>query len=95
MGLLPEYLDAEGMVKFWPILRYGDDTLTAYVLTIADEAEWTIPDDLRARMERALVGFVEGRVVRYSALPTADLAIRKIAAIEALSRRLRRCSIGI
>jgi uncharacterized protein YfaS (alpha-2-macroglobulin family) len=87
MSVLPEHLDADGLVKFWPILRYGDDTLTAYVLTIADEAEWTIPDDLRGKMERALVGFVEGRVVRYSALPTADLAIRKIAALEALSRR--------
>ncbi|HVP87380.1 MAG TPA: MG2 domain-containing protein [Casimicrobiaceae bacterium] len=87
MGTLPEYLDADGLVKFWPILRYGDDTLTAYVLTIADETEWTIPEDLRARMERALVGFVEGRVVRYSALPTADLSIRKVAALEALSRR--------
>jgi uncharacterized protein YfaS (alpha-2-macroglobulin family) len=87
MSALPEYIDADGLVKFWPILRYGDDTLTAYVLTIADEAEWTIPDDLRARMERAMVGFIEGRVVRYSALPTADLGVRKIAAIEALSRR--------
>jgi uncharacterized protein YfaS (alpha-2-macroglobulin family) len=87
MSALPEYLDADGLVKFWPILRYGDDTLTAYVLTIADETEWTIPEDLRDRMERALVGFVEGRVVRYSVLPTADLSIRKIAALEALSRR--------
>jgi len=87
MSALPEHLDADGLVKFWPILRYGDDTLTAYVLTIADETEWTIPEELRARMERALTGFVEGRVVRYSALPTADLSIRKIAALEALSRR--------
>jgi len=38
-------------------------------------------------MEQALIGFVEGRVVRYSALQTADLSIRKIAALEALSRR--------
>ena len=38
-------------------------------------------------MEAALVGFVEGRVVRDSDLPTADLAIRKMAALEALSRR--------
>ena len=41
-------------------------------------------------MERALIGFVEGRIERYSALPTADLAIRKLAAIEALSRARRR-----
>ena len=87
MRALPDYLDRDGLVKFWPILREGDDSLTAYVLSIGDEAGWQVPDDLRARMEQALVGFVEGRVVRYSALPTADLAIRKIAALEALSRR--------
>ena len=87
MRALPAYLDSDGMVKYWPLLAYGDDTLTAYVLSIADEADWPIPDDLRGRMEKALIGFVEGRVVRYSALPTADLSIRKIAALEALSRR--------
>ncbi len=87
MRVLPAYLDADGMVKYWPILARGDDTLTAYVLSIADEADWPIPDDSRGHMERALIGFIEGRVVRYSALPTADLSIRKIAALQALSRR--------
>jgi uncharacterized protein YfaS (alpha-2-macroglobulin family) len=87
MRALPDFLDRDGLVKFWPILRDGDDSLTAYVLAIGDEVGWPIPEDSRARMEQALIGFVEGRVVRYSALPTADLAIRKIAALEALSRR--------
>jgi len=87
MRALPDYLDRDGLVKFWPILRDGDDSLTAYVLSIGDESGWEIPDEARARMEQALIGFVEGRVARYSALPTADLAIRKIAALEALSRR--------
>jgi uncharacterized protein YfaS (alpha-2-macroglobulin family) len=87
MWTLPDYLDRDGMVKYWPMLRDGDDALTAYTLSIADEAGWEIPADLRNRMERALIGFIEGRVVRYSAMPTADLAIRKVAALEALSRR--------
>ncbi len=87
MRTLPDYLDRDGLVKFWPILREGDDSLTAYVLSIGDEAGWEIPEDARRRMEQALIGFVEGRVIRYSALPTADLTIRKIAALEALSRR--------
>jgi len=87
MRALPDYLDRDGLVKYWPILRDGDDSLTAYTLSVADEAGWEIPEDLRNRMERALVGFVEGRVIRYSAMPTADLAIRKVAALEALSRR--------
>jgi alpha-2-macroglobulin len=38
-------------------------------------------------MIAGLTGFVEGRVIRRSALPTADLAVRKLAAIEALSRQ--------
>ncbi|TMH53444.1 MAG: alpha-2-macroglobulin, partial [Betaproteobacteria bacterium] len=87
MRALPEYLDSDGLLKYWVPLRYGSDTLTAYVLSVGSEAGWAIPDDSRRRMEAALVGFVEGRVVRYSDLQTADLAIRKIAALEALSRR--------
>jgi uncharacterized protein YfaS (alpha-2-macroglobulin family) len=87
MGALPDYLDRDGLVKYWPVLRYGSDALTAYVLSVADEAGWAIPDDSRRRMEAAMVGFVEGRVVRGSDLPTADLAIRKVGALEALSRR--------
>ena len=87
MRALPQYLDSDGLLKYWPPLRYGSDTLTAYVLSVGDEAGWAIPDDSRRRMEAALVGFVEGRVVRYSDLQTADLAMRKMAALEALSRR--------
>ncbi len=59
MRALPDYLDREGLVKFWPILRDGDDSLTAYVLSIGDETGWEIPEDLRTRMEQALIGFVE------------------------------------
>ena len=87
MSALPDYLDRDGLVKFWPLMRDGEDVLTSYLLSIAHEAGYPIPDRERTRMEQALVGFVEGRIVRYSPLPTADLAIRKVAALEALSRR--------
>jgi len=43
-------------------------------------------DEIRERMEAALRNFVEGRIVRSSSLPTADLSIRKLTAVEALSR---------
>ena len=57
------------------------------MLAIADEAGWPIPDSSLARMTQALEGFVAGRIVRRSALDTADLTVRKLAAIAALARR--------
>ncbi|MBS0320352.1 MAG: alpha-2-macroglobulin, partial [Proteobacteria bacterium] len=87
MARMPAYVDRDGLVRYWPFLVRGDDALTAYVYSVADEAGYPLPDDLRAQLERGLVGFVEGRIVRGSALPTADLTLRKLAALEALSRR--------
>lgn len=87
MTRLPAFMDGDGLLKYFPVdWLQGEDILTSYVLAIAHEAGWTIPDEVRARLIGALTGFVEGRIVRRSALPTADLAIRKMAAIEALSR---------
>ncbi|OYY94582.1 MAG: hypothetical protein B7Y41_07080 [Hydrogenophilales bacterium 28-61-23] len=83
---LPAYLDADGLAKFWPDLREGSDTLTAYLLAVSAEAGYEIPEASRARMSEGLKGFIEGRVLRDSALKTADLAVRKLAAMEALSR---------
>jgi hypothetical protein len=60
--------------------------LTSYILAIAHEAGWSIPEETKGKMETALRSFVEGSIVRYSPLPTADLSIRKLSAIEALSR---------
>ncbi len=87
MTRLPAYLDGDGLLRYFPSEWVpGDDALTAYVLAIADEAGWPIAEAPKARMLNALKLFVQGRIVRGSALPTADLTIRKLAAIEALSR---------
>ncbi len=86
MRSLPSYLDRDGLVKYFQIMWEGDDTLTAYIIAIADEAGYKIPEAERQRMVEGLKGFIEGRIIRYSALPTADLNIRKIAAIAALAR---------
>lgn len=84
---LPSHLDSDGLVKYFPsFFLSGSDILTSYILSISDEAGFEMPDYIKNRMETGLRGFAEGRVIRYSSLPTADLAIRKIAAIEALSR---------
>jgi hypothetical protein len=89
MGVLPVYLDRDGLAKYFPSMDLGSDTLTSYVFAIAHEAGWALPEGPKERMLAGLQGFAAGRVTRYSALPTADLAIRKIAAIEALSRAQR------
>lgn len=83
---LPAHLDSEGLVKYFPTCLVGSDTLTSYMLSISNEAGWAIPDDLENKMTEGLRGFIEGKVIRWSALPTADVSIRKMAALEALSR---------
>ncbi|HEY2933555.1 MAG TPA: MG2 domain-containing protein [Acidobacteriota bacterium] len=83
---LPAYIDANGLAKYFPNMSWGSEVLTAYLVSIAHEADWTIPKTLKDRMEDGLKGFVEGKVVRHSNLPTADLSIRKLSAVEALSR---------
>jgi uncharacterized protein YfaS (alpha-2-macroglobulin family) len=60
--------------------------LTAYILAISQEAGWMLPEALRRQAAQGLKRFVDGSLVRYSPLPTVDLAIRKLAALEALSR---------
>ncbi|MCX5789582.1 MAG: hypothetical protein NTX64_13920, partial [Elusimicrobia bacterium] len=83
---LTSYLDSDGMAKYFPQMEHGSEVLTTYVLAVSSEAGLELPEGPRTRMLDALKGFVEGRVARNSALPTADLALRKLAAVDALSR---------
>jgi uncharacterized protein YfaS (alpha-2-macroglobulin family) len=83
---LPAHLDSDGLVKYFPSMLQGSDVLTSYIVSIAHEAGWEIPADIKDRMQKGLKGFIEGRVIRYGSLPTADLSIRKMAALEALAR---------
>ncbi|MBS0613539.1 MAG: hypothetical protein JSS24_10245 [Proteobacteria bacterium] len=87
MQRLPGYLDRDGLLKYFPSdWLDGDDALSAYVLAIAAEADYPIPDEDKGRIVAALRRFATGKLSRRSALPTADLNIRKLAAIDALSR---------
>lgn len=87
---LPNYLDRDGLVKYFPSDRLqGSDALTAYVVQIADAAGYEWPEDGLRRMLDGLEAFAAGRIVRGSDLPTADLTVRKLAAIEALARHKR------
>lgn len=95
--MLPGYLDADGLALYYPPrdgdAARGSDRLTAYLIAAAHEAQQPIPDAPRERMLQALAAFVEGRLVRKGWAPAiaagTDLDVRKLAAIEALSRHGR------
>ncbi len=87
MAGLPSYLDDDGLAKYWPsALLEGSDTLTAYLLAISHEAGWKIPADSLERMSNGLEAFVDGRIQRRTYVPVADIPLRRLAALEALSR---------
>jgi uncharacterized protein YfaS (alpha-2-macroglobulin family) len=81
---LPTYQDKDGLLKYFPTLDQGSEVLTAYVLSIADAAARALPDDVRTAMLGGLTAFVDGKLRRESRM--ADLPLRKLAALDALSR---------
>ena len=87
---LPTYLDANGLARYYPgEERYntGSAVLTAYLLTTAKAAGFDLPPELAGRMERGLAAYAEGRIKLDDWAPQNDLTVRKLAAIEALTRR--------
>ncbi|MCC6765936.1 MAG: alpha-2-macroglobulin [Deltaproteobacteria bacterium] len=83
---LPSYADAHGLLKYFPTSAEGSEVLTAYVLSLATAAGRELPGRVRADMEEGLRRFVSGALATTPPLATADLALRKITALEALSR---------
>lgn len=59
---LPAYLAASGLANFFPGDGQGSVALTAYLLAVADEAQWPLPAEARSRMERALAEYLAGRL---------------------------------
>ncbi|MFA5520477.1 MAG: MG2 domain-containing protein [Castellaniella sp.] len=98
MDVLPRYMDDDGLVAAYPRTVYstpvGSEVLTAWLLSISDDAlalggRFSIPETRREAMLEALQAFVEGRIVRYRRAPVKDLDMRKLMAMEALSRYAR------
>ncbi len=84
---LDSYMDQDGLLKYFPLLRHGSMTLTAYVLSISHEAGLALPkgkeESLRYAMKRAVDGEITDQEYR---MPGDQLSYRKIMALEALSR---------
>jgi uncharacterized protein YfaS (alpha-2-macroglobulin family) len=90
---LPTYLDSDGLANYFPPRAEdgarGSDRLTAYVIAATHEAGFELPSSAQALMLDGLTAFVEGRIERKFWSPRADLDVRKLAALEALSRHGR------
>ncbi|HUA34669.1 MAG TPA: MG2 domain-containing protein [Candidatus Binataceae bacterium] len=83
---LPSYTDGDGLLKYFPTMQEGSDVLTSYVLAIASEAGLMIPGDVLSSSQSGLSNFVAGKLARQEPFAVVDLPLRKLAAIEALSR---------
>jgi hypothetical protein len=64
----------------------GSEVLTSYVLSIVHEAGWEISADIRDRLLQGLQRFIEGAIGPRPHTASVDLSLRKLAAVEALSR---------
>ncbi|WDD92083.1 MG2 domain-containing protein [Burkholderia sp. FERM BP-3421] len=92
---MPVYLDRDGLANYFPPSSdsgaTGSPALSAYLLVLSDEAarldaRFALPEDIRGQIEAGLTRFVDGRLQRETWSPRKDLDLRKLAAIEALSR---------
>lgn len=86
MEKLPTYMDENGFIKYFPSMMRGSTTLTSYLLSISEESKFSIPDITKKNLETALNNFVTGTVIQNGVLETADLNIRKLQSLEALSK---------
>ncbi len=86
-GAMPTYLDRDGLLRYFPDERMeGSEALTAYVLTMAAEAGWSVPETSRGRMIAALQAVVEGRL-RRDGMGPSDARLLRVAAVGALARQ--------
>lgn len=92
MEQLPAYLDQDGLAMYFPsAVLNGDVVLTAYLISMADEAQKQgvvdgIPAAYRDRMLDGLLNYVLGKLRRNTWAPVNDNVERRVIALEALSR---------
>jgi uncharacterized protein YfaS (alpha-2-macroglobulin family) len=84
---LPNLLDDNGLVKFYPTSKAGSDVLTAYVLKAARLNSFGIPTDFRMKMIEGLRSFAEGKLRNEEGHPSPlQSYIGRVNAIEVLAR---------
>ncbi|MBI3783729.1 MAG: hypothetical protein HY270_10020 [Deltaproteobacteria bacterium] len=85
VATLPTYVDANGLLKFFPNMDQGSDALTSYVVAISTAAHLSLPDDVQRRLEDGLRRFVNGSSPTVELERYGDLPLRKLAAIASLA----------
>jgi uncharacterized protein YfaS (alpha-2-macroglobulin family) len=85
-GELPALLDGDGLARYFNYEGPGSVPLTAYVLDMATLAGYALPEEAKTRMLQGLTSFVEGRIKPKYWSPYEDLLVRKLVALEALTR---------
>ena len=85
-GDIPAYMDVDGLLRYFPIAQMqGSEALTAYVLSMAAEAGFVIPEAPKARMIEAMKMVINGRLKREREW-TSDDRLTRISALAALAR---------
>ncbi len=87
---LGAYIDGQGLLKFFPAPEgQGSVALTSYILSVAHEAGFKFSDQNENLMLGALTSYVEGRLKETTEFSRADESLKKVSALEALSRYRR------
>jgi len=81
------HLDQDGLLKYFPMMRHGSMTLTAYILSVSHEAGLILPKSREEALRHALKRAINGEIADHEyRMPGDQLAYRKIMALEALTR---------
>ena len=86
MEKMPSYLDRQGFLKYFPTMQYGSDILSAYILNLSLDLGWEIPKQQREKLLRAMTQFAEGRAAPNGPFAGEYALLRKLSAIDVLSR---------
>ena len=91
---LVTHMDDDGLLRYFPGTGPGSDVLTAYLVSVSDDAQrlgldLQLPQDALQRMLNGLQAFAQGRIRRDMRLSSTSLDSRRLMAIEALARHGR------
>lgn len=82
---LANYLDGNGLVKYFPDERWGYDVLTSYLLSVSARNRFEISPQVKARMVDGLNAWLKGKVSHPEIWSRPDRPLRQVSAVLAIS----------